>query len=351
MHNAVVNSTKKPCRTLEFDIMPLRRDEFASETVRQPATDKSDGARSNQTASPSGEGETTTDLGFRLARGIDAPTQRSGHEQPSDFPAIPGYEILGVLGRGGMGVVYRARQTRLKRIVALKMILAGASADDGELARFQIEAEAIARLHHPNIVQVYETGEVCGNPFLSIEYVDGGSLAQRLCGEPQDPRIAAELTAVLAVAVESAHERGIVHRDLKPANILLTPDGVPKVADFGLAKHLDSGSGQTQSGSILGTPSYMAPEQASGHVHAIGPGTDVYALGAMLYEMLTGRPPFRGTSVIETLALVKYQDPAAPSILQPRIPKDLETICLKCLSKDVPARYPSARALSDDLHR
>jgi eukaryotic-like serine/threonine-protein kinase len=328
-----------------------RRDEASVQNALSETADHSNDLQPKETVGVLALGLETADLGFHLTDALEDSTGPIAFESPQGFPFVAGYEVLGVLGRGGMGIVYQARQTGLKRLVALKMILAGAHADSGELARFQAEAEAVARLHHPNIVQVYETGEVGGNPFLSLEYVDGGSLAQRLRGAPQEPRLAAELTSVLADALEAAHRRGIVHRDLKPANILLTPDGVPKVADFGLAKDLDAQSGRTQTGSILGTPSYMAPEQAWGRIHAIGPCTDVYALGAMLYEMLTGRPPFRGTTVVETLELVKQQEPVSPATLQPRIPRDLETICLKCLSKEVAARYPSAQALSDDVRR
>ncbi len=328
-----------------------RRDEASVQNALSETVDRSNDRRPKETVGVLASGVETADLGFHLTDALKDSTWPIAFESPQGFPVVAGYEVLGVLGRGGMGIVYQARQTGLKRLVALKMILAGAHADSGELARFQAEAEAVARLHHPNIVQVYETGEVGGNPFLSLEYVDGGSLAQRLRGVPQEPRLAAELTSVLADALEAAHRRGIVHRDLKPANILLTPDGVPKVADFGLAKDLDGQSGRTQTGSILGTPSYMAPEQAWGRIHAIGPCTDVYALGAMIYEMLTGRPPFRGTTVVETLELVKKQEPVSPATLQPRIPRDLETICLKCLSKEVAARYPTAQALGDDVRR
>ena len=269
----------------------------------------------------------------------------------ADLPAVPGYELLGVLGRGGMGVVYKARQAALKRLVALKMILAGGHAGAEELARFRLEAEAVARLQHPNIVQIYEIGEYQNRPFFSLEFVDGGSLAAKLAGNPLPPREAAKLAETLARAMQAAHAAGIVHRDLKPGNVLLSADGTPKIADFGLAKRLEDDSGQTRTGAVMGTPSYMAPEQAAGQTKAIGPPTDVWALGAILYECLTGRPPFRGASVLETLELVRTQEPVPPSSLQPKVPRDLETICLKCLEKEPAKRYAAAGALADDLGR
>ncbi len=270
---------------------------------------------------------------------------------PVETPGAAGYEILGELGRGGMGVVYKARQTKLKRLVALKMILGGTHAGGQELARFRSEAEAVARLQHPNIVQVYEVGERDGCPFFSLEYIDGGSLAGKLDGTPQQPRAAAKLVETLARAMQSAHQHGIIHRDLKPANVLLTADGIPKITDFGLAKQLDTESSQTQSGAIMGTPSYMAPEQAEGRIKEIGTAADVYALGAILYELLGGRPPFKGATVVDTLEQVRSQEPVSPRRLQPGLARDLETICLKCLHKDPARRYASALDLADDLRR
>jgi predicted Ser/Thr protein kinase len=262
---------------------------------------------------------------------------------------IKGYQILDVLGRGGMGVVYRARQAGLNRLVALKMILSGEFAGENEISRFRDEAEAVARLQHPNIVQIYEVGEQGGRPFFSLEYVDGGNLDDRLDGSPHPAAQAAQLVETLARAVHAAHERGIVHRDLKPANILLTRDGQPKITDFGLAKRLDSDLGQTRTGTIIGTPNYMAPEQAEGRTRDIGPATDVHALGAILYDMLTGRPPFQAASVFEALEMVRSREPVPPSRLQPKLPRDLETICLKCLHKVPARRYTSALALAEDL--
>jgi tRNA A-37 threonylcarbamoyl transferase component Bud32 len=264
---------------------------------------------------------------------------------------VPGYAVLGELGRGGMAVVYKARQTALHRPVALKMILSGAQAGAGDLARFRAEAEAIARLQHPNIVQIFEVGESAGHHYLALEFVDGGTLAQKLNATPLPPREAAALVQTLARAVHYAHERGVIHRDLKPANILLARDGTPKVSDFGLAKQLAQDAGQTQTGAVLGTPSYMAPEQAEGHSKEVGPLTDVYALGAILYDALTGRPPFRAPSVMETLEQVRAQEPVPPRRLQPKVPRSLETVCLKCLEKAPARRYAGAGALAEDLRR
>jgi WD40 repeat protein/tRNA A-37 threonylcarbamoyl transferase component Bud32 len=265
--------------------------------------------------------------------------------------AVAGYEVLQELGRGGMGVVYKARHLRLHRVVALKMVLAGAHAGKQHLARFRHEAETVAQLQHPHIVQIYEVGEHDGRPFLALEYVPGGSLAQRLDGTPQPPRDAAELIQTLARAVQAAHDQGVIHRDLKPANVLLTADGTPKLTDFGLSKQRDAAAGQTPSGAVLGTPGYMAPEQARGHNRAIGPGADVYSLGAILYECLTGRPPFKAATTLDTLLQVLRDEPVPPGRLVPQVPRDLETVCLMCLSKEPARRYPSAAALADDLGR
>jgi tRNA A-37 threonylcarbamoyl transferase component Bud32 len=279
-----------------------------------------------------------------LAQGAAGITATAAQE------SVPGYEILGELGRGGMGVVYRARQVKANRLVALKMILAGGHAGSGELARFQTEAQAIAALQHPHIVQVFEVGEHDGLPFFSLEFCPGGSLEKKLSGTPLAPAEAASLVEKLARAMAAAHSKGVIHRDLKPANVLLAEDGTPKITDFGLAKKLDQESGQTRSGAIVGTPSYMAPEQAGGK-KAVGPAADVYALGAILYECLTGRPPFRAATALDTVLQVVSQEPVSPAQLNAKTPRDLKTICLKCLQKDAGKRYASALALAEDLGR
>ena len=303
-------------------------------------------------------------------------------------PEVPGYELLGEIGRGGMGVIYKARQKGLNRFVALKMISAGAHASGEERARLRTEAEAAARLQHPNIVQIYEVGSAAGVPYVSLEYLAGGSLAAALGGTPLPPRGAAELVELLARAVQAAHEQGILHRDLKPANILLsrrwgakaaagdggrrtgerggpalspggeiasrphTPPAAPptfKITDFGLAKDLSGRGGQTTTGAILGTPGYMAPEQAQGGSKHVGPAADVYALGAILYETLTGRPPFRAATVLDTLLQVRTQEVVSPGLLQQNLPRDLVTVCLKALAKEPHRRYATAAALAGDL--
>jgi WD40 repeat protein len=265
------------------------------------------------------------------------------------------YEILERLGGGGMGVVYRARQSRLRRVVALKMIRSGALAGPGEVQRFQTEARAAARLAHPHVVAVHEIGRHDGQDYFSMDYVAGGSLADLLRDGPLPPRRAAEIIAAVAEAVHFAHEQGVLHRDLKPANVLLTESGEPKVADFGLAKWLRaedlSAAEPTLSGQLVGTPSYMAPEQAAGKTVLVGPATEVYALGAVLYACLTGRPPFAAASVPETLLDVLRRDPLPPRTLSPSVPRDLETVCLKCLHKEPHRRYPTAKHLADDLRR
>lgn len=290
----------------------------------------------------------------------------NGLPATSVWPELPGYEILSVLGRGGMGIVYQARQIRLNRLVALKRLRTTRPKD---AARARVEAEALGRLHHPHIVQIHEVVEHEGRVYLALEFVEGGSLQARLTGKPQHHEQAAGLIELVARGVHHAHQNGIVHRDLKPANILLargaqafetksanhgpptTPYGLPKIADFGIAKWIADDSGHTKYGDVLGTATYMAPEQAAGNPRQIGPPTDIYSMGVLLYEMLTGRVPLQGITTLETLALVRGEDPVPPRRLQPHIPRDLETICLKCLEKDPSARYRSAADLADDLRR
>jgi WD40 repeat protein len=267
------------------------------------------------------------------------------------------YELLSELGHGSMGIVYLARHTRLQRVVALKMLLGGEFAVEKIRARFNLEAKAVARLQHPNIVQIFDVGEWCVSavgppvPYFTLEYVEGGSLSARLAGVPQAPFRAASWLLTLARTVHYAHGQGIVHRDLKPSNVLLTTDGHLKICDFGVAKLLTASAGETLGGLLIGTPEYMAPEQAEGEGRLAQPASDVYALGAILYTMLTGRPVFQGASVLETLEQVRRREPVSPRRLRPAIPRDLETICLKCLEKDPRRRYPSAAGLADDLER
>ncbi len=341
----------------------------------------------------------TSSLRAESSRMSFPPTSSTSHSRLR--PVLPGYEILELLGRGGMGVVYKARQLDLDRLVAIKMILAGEFASPETVARFRSEARAVAQLQHPNLVQIFDVGEFNGRLFLTFEYVEGGSLEKRLNGVPQLPKPSAKLLKELSHATQFAHNRSIVHRDLKPSNVLLAtsvsgstnPDsplagdsirlateaatdellpnyaasgsvgfvpraseasadfGQPKIADFGLAKDLNEEGSHTRTGAILGSPCYMAPEQASGVTDRIGPACDVYALGSILYEMLTGRPPFRAHTVADTLDQVRHQEPIPPRRLLPSIPRDLETICLKCLQKDPTQRYESAGALADDLDR
>ncbi len=263
--------------------------------------------------------------------------------------SLPGFEILGEIGRGGMGVVYRARQIRLNRQVCIKMIQAVGDSRPDHNERFMVEAEAIARLSHPNIVQIYEVGQHEGRPFLVLELIGGGKLSQRVMGRPQSERTSAQWVETVARAVGYLHDRGVVHRDLKPSNVLFGTDGTPKLTDFGLAKLLDSDSHPTRSDSLIGTPCYMAPEQARSDGTEIGPGADIYSLGAILYELLTGRPPFQAETSWQTIEQVINAEPLPPRQLRPHLSRDLETICLKCLEKDPRRRYLTAVELAEDL--
>jgi eukaryotic-like serine/threonine-protein kinase len=267
-----------------------------------------------------------------------------------ELPARLGdYELLDEIGRGGMGIVYRARQISLDRLVAVKMILRGTLASPDDLARFRAEAEAAARLDHPNIVPVYEVGEIEGQPYFSMKFVAGTTLARRLAEGPLMPREAAAIMLPVARAIQFAHRQGLLHRDLKPSNILIDEDGQPHITDFGLAKRITDNTGLTHTGAILGTPSYMAPEQVGGNRGEIGPTSDVYSLGSILYQMLTGRPPFQAASPVDTLLMVLEQDPVPPRMLNAKADRDLEMIALKCLQKPPDLRYPTADALAHDL--
>jgi serine/threonine-protein kinase len=311
-------------------------------------------------AGQAGSSVQTTDFEVKPAPLLprDASTKSFQGQRPQPSKAapanvqIPGYEVIGELGRGAMGVVYKARQVKADRLVALKLMLGAEHADRTARERFDREAQAAARLQHPNIIQIFEVGELDGMPYFTLEFVAGGTLAAKVARDLLPPREAAGLVRTLARATQYAHEQQIVHRDLKPSNLLLTPQGEPKIADFGLAKKIeDADSSRTRAGTVVGTPSYMAPEQARGEIDQVGPAADTYALGAILYELLTGRPPFKGVTVLETLEQVQTTEPVAPGTLQPKVPRDLETICLKCLQKEPGKRYGSAGELADDLQR
>ena len=269
-----------------------------------------------------------------------------------ELPQIPGYEMQRVLGRGGVAIVYLAHHVRLQRSVAVKMLLAGPLAKTRELERFSRETRTLAELHHPNIIQIFDVGDYNGCPYFTMEYLNGGSLSDRVKERPMPAKDAARMIAALAEAIHAAHESEIIHRDLTPSNILFTTDGVPKITDFGLARHLhgDTG-GLTLTGAAVGTPGYMAPEQADGRGSKTGPAKDVYGLGAILYKLLAGRPPFQAETTASTIRHLLFDDPVSPAKLNPSVPRDLETICLKCLNKDPQKRYESAAALADEVRR
>ena len=307
-----------------------------------------------------------------LNEGSSATRERDSKAGPVILPApkrLGDYDILAEVGRGGMGVVYKAWHRGLRRLAALKMVLAGEFASSAQELRFRLEAELAARVLHPNFVQVFEIGNFEGRPFLALEWVEGGSLANRMDGKPWPPGEAASLIETLARAIDVAHGEGVVHRDLKPANILLQKeesgrmkDGfgliphpssfiLPKITDFGLAQTIGDGQAITQSGFLVGTPGYMSPEQASGNRALAGPATDIYALGVVLYQLLTGQLPFQRDSTLDLLRAVTYDEPTRPRRLQPRLPRDLEAITLHCLEKQPGRRYPTALALAEDLQR
>lgn len=324
-------SLEEQCR-LHPDLAPDLRDLWGALLVTQ-AVGKSSAAGFNEssiTLPPSGSGEMPSGV-------IELPCQ------------FGDYELLAELGRGGMGVVYRARQISLGREVALKMILRGQLASPADRDRFRAEAEASARLDHPGIVPVYEVGEIHGRPYFTMKYIHGTTLAQRLADGPLPAREGAKILAAVARAVHFAHTRGILHRDLKPSNILLDDLDVPHVMDFGLAKQQGEGESLTKTGAVLGTPAYMAPEQAAGARGEVGPHSDVYSLGVVLYALLTGRPPFQAASPVDVVLLVLEQDPVPPRVLNPKADRDLEMIALRCLQKPIDLRYPTAAALAEDL--
>lgn len=296
-----------------------------------------------------------------LANAVGSHVSKAGFETiaPPDhdswqvLPTLPcrwgDFDLLDELGRGGMGVVYKAHQLSLHRDVALKMILRGQLATSADLARFQAEAAAAARLDHPYIVPVYEAGELGDRAYFTMKFIEGETLAERLAEGPLPAREAARLLMAIAEAIDYAHSRGVLHRDLKPSNILIDSRGQPHVTDFGLAKQVTDAATLTRTGAILGTPAYMAPEQAAGDRGQVGPASDVYSLGSILYHMLTGRPPFQAATPVDTVLLVLEQDPLPPSVLNPLADLDLEMICLRCLQKPPELRYASAAALAADL--
>lgn len=279
----------------------------------------------------------------------DGAMDASGHVMPDRY--FGEYELMTEVARGGMGVVYRARQTSLNRVVALKMILAGRFAQPEDVTRFRAEAEAAGRLSHPNIVAIFDVGEIGGQHFFSMEFIEGHSLSHRLSNGPLPTREAAQIVCKVARAIHYAHRQDIVHRDLKPSNIIIDPNGEPQITDFGLAKRLDTDSKQTRTGAIVGTPSYMAPEQAQGRNNELGPPCDIYSMGAILYELVTGRPPFRAATALDTVMQVINNEPVPPTLLNTEVDADLENIILKCLEKDPLLRYSSAEAFAADLER
>jgi serine/threonine-protein kinase len=355
----VTMDSQLPARMSEPDVTmdshsPAAHSEYAP---LEPTLDlPSDAMPLDQTLDASPSNQISGLAGDGLQATVDTAQHKKGYKTTPDASAgrapkpIPGYQIKGILGRGGMGVVYLAQQKGIDRLVALKMILSGGHADQMMLDRFQAEARAIGRFQHENIVRIYDAGSHDGMPYFSLEYVEGNSLSGYLDGKPIEPLEAAKLVEPMARAMQYAHDAGVIHRDLKPANVLMTKEGVPKITDFGLAKEFETDEQLSMAGSVVGTPAFMAPEQARGESD-VGPLADVYGLGAMLYCMITGRPPFQGAKATDTLLQVIRNEPVEPIKLQPGIPKDLETICLKCLQKDRSQRYQGGSELADDLGR
>ncbi len=318
----------------------------AHRTVRPDVTvDYGDQGETSSTPAP-----TIGDASGAIQSDLAAGSAKSNRTEKKP-KRIASYEVLDEIGRGGMGVVYQAQDLRLKRTVALKVILAGGHAGAVELARFQTEAEAVARLKHQNFVQIYEVGSDEGLPFLALEYCPGGSLEERVAQSPLAPHEAAELLAKLAEAMDHAHRALVIHRDLKPGNILFDEHGEPKITDFGLAKKVGEDDSHTRTVSVMGSIGYMSPEQASGHTRDATPAVDIYALGAIFYRLLTGKTPFEGSSTAESLQLVINGVPVPIRRLRPSCPRDLDTICLKCLEKSPANRYQTAADLAEDLRR
>jgi len=303
-----------------------------------------------RSARPSATDETLADTNARPTDETLPVAAPAAHASatPTDFA---GYEILGELGRGGMGIVYKARDAKLNRIVALKVLIAGEGASQEQVERFFREAESAAKLKHPNIVPIHELNIHAGKHYFTMDFVEGTPLDEVIESGELTPQKSMEYMEQVARAVHHAHEQGVIHRDLKPSNIIISNDGRPMVMDFGLAKEVDVEGGLTQSGTALGTPQYMSPEQASGASRDVGPVSDVYALGAVLYEMLTGRPPFVADNIMSLLNAVVGEDPVPPRMVDPRIPRDAEVICLKCLEKELGRRYQSAKELREDCQR
>jgi serine/threonine protein kinase len=291
----------------------------------------------------------TDTAGASLDEGITSPEPESRWRSLRLPVEIGDYRLEEEIGRGGMGVVFRARQISLNRTVAVKMILRGRLASTTDISRFLSEARATAKLEHPNIVPVYEAGDIEGRAFFSMKLIDGPTLSEQVNGQPLRQREAAKLVAKIARAIGYAHQQGVLHRDLKPSNILMSLDGTPLVTDFGLAKHADSPMDATRSGALLGTPAYMSPEQASGRTHLVGPASDIYSLGCVLYFALTGRNPFLADTPMDLVMQVIEQDPIAPRALRPRLDRDLEMITIRCLQKPIDLRYETAEALAEDL--